>query len=178
MLDRARLTAATPCQRIRCVTLAKAWNSSWNSWDDIFSVHPMPHPPSDDHGLSLGRGWACKGKGGYLYGKAGPRAGPVIRRTTDRRRGAGGGGNAGRARSVERRDEDGTGQRCELRPLHPRRAEGQTVKEPKPGATSGHTGSRGGGWSPTGCRRHAPRRPRHSRRSGSCRRESTRPECY
>src|SRR2546422_2914878 len=48
MLDRARLTATTPCQRIRCVTLAKAWKSS----DVRFSGRPMPHPSSDDDGLS------------------------------------------------------------------------------------------------------------------------------
>jgi len=40
MLIRARVTAATPCQMIACVTLAKLWNS----WDGGFAVRPVSHP--------------------------------------------------------------------------------------------------------------------------------------
>ena len=43
MLIRAAMTAATPCQMIACVTLAK----SWNSWDVSFPLRPMPHPFSN-----------------------------------------------------------------------------------------------------------------------------------
>src|SRR5467141_1473202 len=43
MLIRAAITAATPCQMIACVTLAK----SWNSWDVSFPLRPMPHPFSN-----------------------------------------------------------------------------------------------------------------------------------
>jgi len=43
MLDRARLTAATPRQRIACVRFAK----SWNSWSDIFPVRIPPLTMTD-----------------------------------------------------------------------------------------------------------------------------------
>src|SRR6266404_776888 len=51
MLIRAAMTAATPCQMIACVTLAK----SWNSWDVSFPLRPMPHPFSNTGSHSAAR---------------------------------------------------------------------------------------------------------------------------